>query len=163
MIDYRIQAGSRQCAQTGQEIPVGAVFYSVVFDENGSLVRKDFSEKAWTGPPAGSFGFWKTKAQPSTAKKSVNKGMDDELVLECFHRLEGQNDPNKVSFRYVLALLLMRKKRLRLEDTRKEQGRETMILRCLRTGNRVDVADPGLSDAQLESVQEDVFRVLGWD
>jgi len=25
------------------------------------------------------------------------------------------------------------------------------------------VADPGLTDDQLEAVQEDVFRVLGWE
>jgi hypothetical protein len=83
--------------------------------------------------------------------------------MACLQRLESETDSTKIAFRYVLALLLMRRKRLRLEDTKKEGPREVMLLRCTRKGDRFRVADPALSDHELESVQDEVFRVLGWE
>ena len=38
---------------------------------------------------------------------------DDDLLEECFYRLDGQTDPSRVNFRYVVALLLIRRKRLK--------------------------------------------------
>ena len=34
---------------------------------------------------------------------------------------------------------------------------------CARTGARHEVADPGLTDDELDSVQQDVFQALGWE
>lgn len=161
MTDYQIQASARRCAVTGQEFRPGERFYSVLLDEAGKFLRKDFSQSAWQGPPPGAFSFWMSKAaQGATPRRPP---IDDEVLLECFQRLEGEQEPGKLAFRYVLALLLLRRKRLRLEDTRKEEEQEVMVVRCTRKGERFQVVDPALSDHELESVQEDVFRVLGWE
>jgi hypothetical protein len=161
MTDYHLQANTRRCAATGEELRAGERFYGVLLVEGGKFLRKDYSESAWQGPPDGALGFWRSRVGDSQAPK--RPPVDDDLLLECLQRSEGEADPTKVAFRYVLALLLMRKKRLRLEDARKEGGREVMLLRCTRKGDRFQVADPALSDQELESVQEDVFRVLGWE
>ena len=34
--------------------------------------------------------------------------IDDDVLAECFQRLESETEPAKVNFRYVVALLLMR-------------------------------------------------------
>lgn len=161
MTDYQIQASSRRCSVTGRELSPGEPYYSALMDESGTLVRKDFSEQAWQGPPLAAFSFWKSRVP--TRQTSRRPPMDDELLVECFHRLEGEPEPNKLSFRYVLALLLIRRKRMRLEDTQKDGRHEVLVVRCLRTGARVQVIDPGLSDDELDAVQDDVFRVLGWE
>jgi hypothetical protein len=161
MTDYQIQASSRRCAATGREIRPGEAYYSVLLEEGGTFTRRDYSEPAWAGPPAGALGFWRTRLQAGQAPRRLP--IDDELLLECFRRLEGEHEPGKLGFRYVLALLLVRRRRLRLEDGRREAGQEVLLLRCPRTGDRLEAVDPGLSDDELEAVQEDVFRVLGWE
>ena len=161
MTDYQIQASTRRCALTGREIQPGDRYYSVLLDEGGTFVRKDYSESSWQGPPQGAFSFWKTRLGPDHKPRRLP--IDDELLLECFHRLEGELQPAKVAFRFVLALLLVRRKRLRLEDIRKEEEKEILHLRCPKKGERFQAVDPGLPDDELESVQEEVFRVLGWE
>jgi hypothetical protein len=161
MTDYHLQANTRRCAVTGEELRAGERFYGVLLVEGGKFLRKDYSDSAWQGPPDGALGFWRSRVGDGQAPK--RPPVDDDLLMECLQRLEGETDPTKVAFRYVLALLLMRRKRVRLEDTRKEGEQEVMLLRCTRKGDRFQVADPALSDQELESVQDDVFRVLGWE
>lgn len=161
MTDYHLQVNTRRCAVTGEELRAGERFYGVLLVDGGKFLRKDYSESAWQGPPDGALGFWRSRVGDGQVPK--RPPVDDDLLMECLQRLEGETDPTKVAFRYVLALLLMRRKRVRLEDTRKEGEREVMLLRCTRKGDRFQVADPALSDQELESVQDDVFRVLGWE
>ena len=160
MTDYQIQASSRRCAVTGRELAPGERYYSVLLDQGDSFVRQDFSFEAWQGPPERTFSFWQGRLPPGGAPKRLP--IDDDLLLDCFARLEGELEPGKQAFRYVLALLLVRRKRLRLEDTRREGHQEILTLRDGRTKARYLVIDPGLHDGELESVQDEVFEVLGW-
>ena len=85
------------------------------------------------------------------------------LLLDCFHRLKDSADPDGLNFRYVAALLLMRRKRFRFEDVfRDEAGRDVILLRDARGGAVHQVIDPRLTDDQIAAVQAEVFRVLGW-
>jgi hypothetical protein len=56
----------------------------------------------------------------------------------------------------------MRRKRFKFEDVRKDAAGETLTVRDTRTGDRHAVADPGLTEAAMAAVQDEVFRVLGW-
>jgi hypothetical protein len=109
MIDYQIQPSTRRCSVTGRELKAGERYYSVLLDEGGQLVRRDYSREAWQGPPAAAFSFWQGKVHASSAPR--RPPIDDELLLDCFRRLEGETEPGRVSFRYVLALLLVRRRR----------------------------------------------------
>jgi hypothetical protein len=159
MTDYQIQNSTRRCAITGRELKPGERYYSVLLDEGSTFARKDYSLEAWQGPPEGAFSFWQGRLPTGSSVRRLV--IDDELLAECFHRLEGEMEPNKVSFRFVLALLLMRRRRLKLEGTRQEGGQEILVLRCPRTGARHEVLDPGLGEEELEGVQDDVFRAIG--
>jgi hypothetical protein len=57
----------------------------------------------------------------------------------------------------------MRRKRLRFEATKTEDGREVLRLRDARTSAEYDVVNPGLGDDEMASVQEEVLKVLGWE
>ncbi|MGL4553327.1 MAG: hypothetical protein ACRC33_19345 [Gemmataceae bacterium] len=161
MTDYQIQAPALRCSGTGRDLKPGERIFSVLLLDGGKFVRRDYAKEAWSGPPAGAFSSWQAKVP--TGQKPKKPPIDDEVLVECLGRLEDDPTPEKMSFRYVLALLLMRRKRLRLEETGKETGREVMRLRCPKTGTVYAVTDPGLSDGELEAAQDDVFRVLGWD
>jgi hypothetical protein len=161
MLDYQIQPSTRRCAVSGRELKPGEKVYSVLLDENGKFVRKDFSVEAWQGPPQTAFSFWVGRV--SSGDKKRRPPIDDELLLDCFERLDGQTEPEKVNFRFVVALLLMRRRRLKFEEARTEDGQEVLYLRCHQTGAHHCVLNPNLSEEETAAVQQDVFQALGWD
>ncbi len=160
-MEYQIQNNSRRCVVSGKELQPGEKFFTVLVEENGNLVRRDYSASSWQGPPAGIFCFWSGKVQEASAPRKPR--FDDDLLLDCFHRLEGETDAGKVKFRYVLSLLLLRRKRLRAEDAGKQESNDRLHLCCPRTGTVYEVVNPQLSDEEILRAQEEVFRVLGWD
>ena len=88
--------------------------------------------------------------------------INDELLVDCFEHLGAATEPGQRNFRYVVALLLMRKKRFKFEDVRKHGYQEFILLRDVKSGARHEVPDPRLTDAEMTAVQDEVFRVLGW-
>ena len=89
--------------------------------------------------------------------------IDDDLLVECFQRLEGQTEPDRLNFRYVVALLLMRRKRFKFDEAKLEGDREILCLRCVRTRQVFQVVNPRLTEDEMAAVQEEVFKVLGWE
>jgi hypothetical protein len=161
MNDYQIQAPTRRCSATGRELCAGEKYYTALLDVAGQFVRQDYSSEAWQGPPAGAFSFWVGRVPER--EESRKPRIDDELLFDCFRRLEGQNDADKVNFRYVVALLLMRRKRFKFEEAHQEGGQEYLGLRCVKTKTVYQVHNPRLTEAEMAAVQEEVFRVLGWE
>lgn len=160
MTDYQIQPNTRHCCVSGRELRPGEKFYSVLREEGGKLVRHDYGAEAWEGPPEGAIGYWSGRVPAAEPSRKLR--IDDDLLADCFARLEGQTEPAQVNFRYVVALLLMRRKRFRFEEARTEDGREVLKLRCMRTGTEYEVVNPGLSEDEMTAVQDEVFKVLGW-
>jgi hypothetical protein len=68
-----------------------------------------------------------------------------------------------MQFRYVVALLLLRRKRLRFEDTKREQDQEYLLMRCPKTNVLFEVCDPHLAEADIAAVQDEVMKLLGCD
>lgn len=161
MTDYQIQANSRRCTVTGRELKPGETYYSVLIDEAGKFARRDYSDEAWTGPPEGTFSFWAGRVPASGENRRTR--IDDDLLVDCFLRLEGQTEPSRLNFRYVVALLLMRRKRFKFEEARMEDDREILTLRCVRTKALYQVVNPHLTEEEMVVVQEEVFKVLGWE
>ena len=103
-------------------------YFSVLLDEGSKFVRKDYGAEVWQGPPADAFSFWAGRVPAADSRR--RPPIDDDMLLECFQRLEGRTEPAGENFRFVLALLLMRRKRFKLEEARNEDGREVLCLRC---------------------------------
>ena len=161
MAEYDIQGPTRVCSATGRELKPGDRFFGVLVEEDGKLIRTDFAAEAWPGPPDGHIAYWASRVPvDDKPRKPV---VNDDLLLDCFDRLKESRDPDGLNFRYVAALLLMRKKKFRFEDAiRDEAGRDVMLVRDSRGGTVHQVVDPKLADEQVTAVQTELFRVLGW-
>lgn len=160
-MEYQISENTRRCAATDRPLEPGEKIFSVLLDEDARLVRKDFCREAWQGPPEGAFSFWMGKVPTANEKRKLR--IDDELLVECFNRLEGETDANKVNFRYVVALLLLRRKRFKFEESRRQDDHEVLSLLCTKTRTKVEVVNPRLTEEEMAAVQEEVFKVLGWE
>ena len=161
MTDYDIQGPTRVCAASGRELKPGDRFHGVLLEDDGKLIRRDFADEAWSGPPAGHLAHWVGKVP--TDDKPRKPVINEELLLDCFDRLKSSRDADGLNFRYVATLLLMRKKKFKFEDAaRDEAGRDVLLVRDARNGALHHVVDPKLTDDRIAAVQAEVFRVLGW-
>lgn len=161
MINYQIQGPARMCAASGRELRPGERVFSVLRDENGQFVRTDYAADAWPGPPAGAVAWWAGRVPE--ADRPSKPTINDDLLVDCFEHLSGTTDPARLRFRYVVALLLMRRKRFKFEDARKRGERDSLVVHDVRTGRRHEVDDPQMTDPEMDAVRDEVFRVLGWD
>jgi hypothetical protein len=162
MTDYEIQGPTKVCAATSRELKPGDRFHAVLLEQAGKLMRIDYSEEAWAGSPPDAVAHWSGRV-PS-AEKPRKPVVNDDILLGCFERLKDSTDPDGMNFRYVVALLLMRRKRFRFEDVfRDTDGRDVLLLKDVKGGTVQRVVDPRLTDDQIAHVQTEVFRVLGWE
>jgi hypothetical protein len=162
MTDYEIQGPTKVCVATGRELKPGDRFHAMLVEQSGKLVRLDYSAEAWSGPVADAIAHW--SGHVPSSDKPRKPVVNDDMLLDCFDRLKDSTDPDGMNFRYVVALLLMRRKQFRFEDAfRDPNGHDVLLLRDTRNKTVHQVADTRLSDEQIAVVQSEVFRVLGWD
>ncbi len=76
------------------------------------------------------FSFWKTTVPLPQQKKKLL--VDDAVLMDVFQRMEGKSQPQEIRFRFVLALILMRKRLLKYEgmEEAKDERRKTKDERC---------------------------------
>ncbi len=157
LMDYEVQRCTRQCVVSGRELKPGETFYSVLKSEGANVVRQDYAEEAWTGPPDNVIGWWKSQV-PTGDPRKLHWAPND-VMLELFEQLADQ--PERFDFRYVLSLLLIRRKLLRLEESERDAaGNEIVLLSCptRETEYRVEVVLPDAPRAQ--EIQEELQRLL---
>lgn len=125
--------------------------------DGARIVRQDFGADVWQGPPAGALGSWKSQVPAPSANK-VHWAPND-VMLELLEQWE--QDPAKAESRYVLSLLLIRRRVLRLEDTETDEaGREISVLFSSRreTTYRVTTAMPDAAHAA--EIQAELAQLL---
>ncbi|MFH1921151.1 MAG: hypothetical protein ABIP48_14885 [Planctomycetota bacterium] len=156
-MDYEIQRCTRCCTTTGRQLEPGEEFYSMVVSEGAELKRHDYSPEAWSGPPDGVIGWWKSQ-MPDPASKRMHWA-PNEVMLHFFEQLESR--PEKHDMRYVLALLLVRRRVMRQEEREVDDaGREVLVLHCSRrdTTYRVPVVTPDQS--RVDAIQQELAELL---
>jgi hypothetical protein len=159
MRDYDIKPPSLHCAASGRVLQPGEPYYSVLAEAAEGFERRDFAADVWAGPPQGAIGFWRAKV-PDLSGPKRPKPIDDGVLLNFFERLAGETDDMRIKFRYILALLLMRRKLVKLVDAASQQGRETIVVRVVVGGDEHQVVNPGLSEEQFADVQQQLEQLL---
>lgn len=156
-MDYDVQKTTRHCAATGREIAAGETFYTVLVREAAELKRLDYAADAWTGAPDDAIGWWKSTMSDKDPKKP--KLAPSEVLLELFREL--QEDAERRDLRYVLTLLLIRRRLLRLEDTvQDDDGGETMVLYCSRDEQTYRVTVDMPDAARQQEIQDYLAQLL---
>lgn len=154
-MEYEIQACTRRCAATGRELSPGEEYYSALVSEGEGWRRLDFAAEAWHGPPPEAVGWW--KSQRPDARRA--RWAPNDVLLEFFDRLEGQAESQDL--RYVLALFLVRRRVMRLEETQTdERGQEVLVLYCPRRESTHHVPAVMPDEARANQIQDELARLL---
>ena len=157
---WNVESASGVCGKTGRTFAEGEEFYTVLFEDGESFRRADFAADSWEGPPEGCFCCFKSRTPVKEKKKKLL--VDAEMLIGFFCRLEDETEPVRVQFRFVLALLLMRKRLLQYESTTTD-GQEVweMLLTYDKSMHRV--VNPHLTDDQIENVSRQLSAILHSD
>ncbi|MEM9419462.1 MAG: hypothetical protein AAGA25_10505 [Planctomycetota bacterium] len=185
--NYEVQKTSGVCASTGETLEPGDGCYSALVDipaeerEAGDqlgMKRLDISVPAWEEGfrPPHLFSYWKTTIPESNAKKKTF--VDDSVLLNLLRRLEDATEPQRLGFRFVVALILMRKRLLRYDATerRDDPDGDGPVQDWWQFTPKLDVAkghfgkwnedeqihvlDPQLDESQIEQVTSQLGEIL---
>lgn len=161
MVEWRIEKAAGRCVKTGAEILEGEEYYAVLFEEEEGFRREEYSVGAWEGAPVGAYCHFRTRVPIKAKKRRLL--VDDDVLMTFFRRLKDETELLRVQFRFVLALILMRKRLLRYEETRHEEGREIWVMREGKDGEVHSVVNPRLTDAEIEGVSKELGVILHGD
>ena len=157
MLDFDIRRCTRRCHASDRELQPGEKFFSVLVPQGSEVVRQDYSASAWKGPPENHVGWWKSQMPEAGAQKL--KMAPAEVLLDYFEQLE--QIPDKEQVRYIMALLLVRKRLAKWDETViDEQGNRFMVLDSPRTGQQYRVLECDPSPEEIQTVQEELMQTL---
>jgi hypothetical protein len=157
MIDFDIQRCSRRCSVTGRELAAGEACFSAVVAEGGQVVRRDYAAEAWTGPPEGVIGWWKTVVVDPSAGRM--HWAPSDVMLNYFERLA--DDPAGADDRYVMALLLVRRRIARVEANEKNAtGENVLVIYCPRNEQTYRVPETSPTPERVAAIQQHLAELL---
>ena len=157
MIDFDIQRCTRKCHATERELRPGDVYFSVLMPEGAEVVRQDFAREAWEGPPEEAICWWKATIPDPTSTKA--SWAPSDIMLDCFEQL--LLDPTQKDAAYVLALLMVRRKIVRLDGTEAaDDGQQRLVLTGLKRDAtyQIPVVEP--TAARITQIQNELTSLL---
>ncbi len=157
-MDYSFKAIGRSCAASGVELTPGTHCRSALVERDGRFERLDFAQSAWPGPPQGTVGHWRSRVPVPTAPQA--RRLDADELLRQFERLEETGHEQVRRLRYVLALLLLQKRRLELEGSRSEDEIDFLILVGSKGEGPYEVRDERLNPEEIAAVQKDLLAQI---
>ncbi len=158
MADWEINKPLGQCSGSGRKIEPGEEYFGALVEAEQGLQRRDFSSEYWEREKPPVYCFWKTKLAAPNEKKELF--ISDDMLVAFFERLANETEPEKVSFRFVLALVLMRKRRLKYDSTKTDGGREIWRLKVSGDKDVVEVVNPHLQEDQIEQLTSQIGQIL---
>lgn len=160
-MEWEIKRGANGCLLCNKEFTEEEEYYSSLFDENNTFVRKDFCTPCWNkGKDGGSFSFWKTKVPKKD--KPVQPLVNIDVLVDMFIRLEGNSETHQKNLRYVLALYLIRKRVFKLKTFQRQNGEETLILNYQKEDREFTVFNPNLKEEEIEAITSEMSQLLNY-
>jgi hypothetical protein len=162
---YSIARPTGVCAATGRPLEPGTSCIATLCEhpEDEGFDRLDFSIEAWESGerPAHLFSYWKTIVPSPDAKP--NPLVDDAVLMDLFERLAEDDRPQRIAFRFVLGLILMRKRLLKFAGRTGEGEHEQWLLRP--KGADADtpplrVTNPHLNDDDVRELTAQLSEIL---
>lgn len=165
MIDWNIQSRGHACHLCAKPFTDGQHYHTVLCDHRHEYERIDVCEPCWTAQAKldasqrkGFISQWQGvyHAPPAAPPEAIQKDTADTLLTKLVKR----NDPRFRAASFILAVMLERKRILKVRGQTTENGRRVFIYEHSRSGDVFTILDPDLQLNQLEEVQREVAHLL---
>lgn len=160
MTDWDIQ--SRACACTTCQEPFHdkQTYHTLLSMTAAGYERRDLCTECYLAAKRdGVFSYWQGefKLPPPPPPEPIEKNTAESLL----RNLLDSTDPTHAAARYILAVMLERKRLLKHRDTVHEaDGKELLVYEHAQTGESFTIPDPKLRLDQLQEVQQQVGDLL---
>ena len=151
------------CSAEAHEFAVSEPIWALLFETKDGYERRDFCLAHAPDDACGEIARWLTRRpEPRAAKVQP---FDREATFNFFKRLALQPEgaeisEQKLQFRFVLALLLWRKKVLKLESSDSAGDREVWCFRAPHADETFCVERPELAEDEIESLSQQLETLL---
>ena len=153
-MDYQFGPPGKICAACGKPLGAGDRCISALVEQSGRLVRLDFLEAHWTSEPPHTVGTWKFQIPEATAQQQ--RVLDTDALFQFFEQLTEDANPGQERQRYVLALSLLQRRRLKLDGSRQDGKHEYLVFLGQRGEGPYEVLDQQLSADEMAALQAEL-------
>jgi hypothetical protein len=152
------------CARCERAFEPDEVHWSALAVAQEQLVREDCCRACWRdleesaadGRPAWLF-WWRTRHEVA---RKAGLALNLEAIEALFLGLEGRGETRLRELRYVLCLLLMRKRRLKIERIARDEEGESMLVRRPRRQESLRVFVFDFDAARMGELREELRTVF---
>ena len=157
----KLNKGNRTCGLCAREFKPGEDHFAGIEEQTGGFLRRDVCLTCWVNRPVRLFSYWKTRVPVPPQKPRENI----RAAIAFFDRLAAETDaaPVKRKLHYLLALILMRRRRLKLLETRREDGVDILVLEKVWTGETVRLADPVIVEEEIDALRGELGHLFDID
>lgn len=166
MNEWNIQSRAHACQACEKHFADKQHYHTLLIDHRHEVQRRDLCEPCWKKEVEGhaaaeTKGFisqWQGvyEAPPPAPPEAIQKENAETLL----RKLMEQSDPKYVAASYILAVMLERKRLLKIKEQFKRDGQRVFVYEQPKTGDIFTIPDPDLQLNQLEEVQRVVADLL---
>jgi hypothetical protein len=164
MDEWHIQSRGHACEACGKTFTDKQTYHTLLFDEKQDFRRSDVCPECWqrqfsegARERKGFISYWHGIYEaPAPVPEAIRKDTAESLL----RKLIELNDPKYIPAGYILAVMLERKRLLKVKEQMQRDGHRVFIYEQPGTGDVFTIIDPGLQLNQLEQVQRDVAALL---
>lgn len=165
MNDWNIQSRAHACEACAKTFADKQEYHTLLFDEKQDFRRMDVCGACWTGQFSqgaterkGFISYWQgTYEAPPLAPPEAIQKENAETLLRKIIELQ---DERHAAAGYILAVMLERKRLLKVKEQFVREGARVFIYEQPKTGDVFTIRDPNLQLNQLDAVQREVAHLL---
>jgi hypothetical protein len=164
MTDWNIQSRAHACTACEKQFADKEVYHTLLFDEKADFRRSDICQDCWARQYSeggkerkGFVSYWHgVYHAPAPPSDPILKETAETLLRKLIEK----NDPQYIPAGYILAVMLERKRLLKVKEQVVKEGKRVFIYEHPASGDIFTIADPALQLNQLEEVQRAVAHLL---
>lgn len=163
MMEYKIRKSSYRCDRCDREFEKDEVYVSMVEIGEDELVRRDHCESCFE-PPEGeaaeSIAFWRARRSEVPEQK---KSIDFATLRELFFKMVESSNEEYRKVRYLLGLVLIRKRFIKLKEFVTEEGNDFLIVTTKLRKEPLKLEAPELHPSEFGELKERLNWLLDVD
>lgn len=162
--EWNIQSRAHACSTCAHRFADKEAYHTLLYEERSELRRLDLCQACWGRDHSeggrekkGFVSYWHGIYEaPPAPTEAIQKATAESLLRQLIEL----NDPYYIPAGYILAVMLERKRILRVKEQIRQEGRRVFVYEQPKTGDIFTITDPELQLTQLEQVQKDVAQLL---
>lgn len=162
--EFKVSRCTRRCHALERPLREGEWYYSVLVESGDEFLRRDYAAEAWQGPPEEAIGWWKNRMPTSDEKKLVLA--PKEVLIDLLRQMA--DDPAKAKSRYLLALLLMRRRIVKpaiaspgqATNDPTHENDSVLCVEVLTDGSQIEVPVCDISRGEATALREELNELI---